>query len=145
MSSRFLELERFLKPGQTIKLSRQELAGSTEEGFDRFEERAMLSCLQRLAAIPRVEGLALSRIRGNGVLYYTIVERLGPPSSEETGQTFREIMDAVSGLGDALGEIMPGSFINLGESEKFARAARYFRTKRYQSELELLGVIQFTE
>lgn len=141
MSERKPEIAGFHNVAQTFELDRHNLASGTGEELDLSEERSLLRCLQRLAVVPQVAGLAFSRIRDSGSLYFTVIERRGLSNEKD----FKKITDAIYDFGDALGELMPGSFINLPEGENFASAEENLRSSSRASELDLLGIIQFTE
>lgn len=140
-----LESTEYIGPRITNVLSRRELAGGALGEFDQPEERSLLRCLQRISAIPHVEGLAFSRIKGSGGAYYTVVERHGVFERKDKGRAFREIISALSDFGDDLNEVLPGSFYTLAEDEEFEQAVEYFGSEDYTSELNLLSVIRFVE
>lgn len=130
--------------GHILRCSRKDLASSIEAEYTEPEEAAMLRCFQRLAAVPKVEGLALSRIKISGGLYYTVIHRqMLERGNEEAGKSLEEVFDAIHAFGDALGEVMPGSFLCLPEGKPFSNAARYLKSKRYVSELNLVGIVHF--
>lgn len=137
------EIAGLFKAGQILRLKRHDLTTETGEEFDQPEARALVRCLQRLAVIPQVEGLALSRIKVSGDLYYTVVEGCAFSNNEDAGIVFEKITDTLYELGDTLGEIMPGSFINIGERCKFASVVRHLRGKSYTGDLDPIGIIHF--
>ncbi len=137
------EIADSFKAGQILRLKRQDLATETGKEFDQPEARAFVECLQRLAVIPQVEGLALAKIKGSGHLYYTVIERHVFQNDVDAGRVFEDTTGALHTLGDVLGETMPGSFINLGERGKFASAVRCLRNKSYTADLDPIGIIHF--
>lgn len=135
------------KAGQTFKASRKEIIADSGENLER-DERAFLECLQRLAILPKIEGLALSQIKMHGGPYFTVIEieRDAFSGDEEAAQTFARATDALYDFGDAIDQIMPGSFITLNGRAPFGEAVRILkREKRRGGELDLLGILHFVE
>lgn len=142
MSEVELKFQGF-KAGDTFDASRQELAGDTGEELTQLE-RALLKCLQRLAVLPKVEGLALSQIKMHGGLYFTVIERDAFSGDAEAAQTFKGVTDALYDFGQAIDQILPGSFITLNGRAPFGRAIRILR-KEDRDELDLLGILHFVK
>lgn len=137
------EIAGLFKAGQILRLKRNDLATEAGEEFEQPEAHALVKCLKRLAAISQVEGLALANIKENGHLHYTVIERRVFQNDGEAGRVFEETTGALHELGDVLGEIMSGSFINIGGKCKFASAVRHLRSKSYTGGLDPIGIIHF--
>ncbi|MCR4305761.1 MAG: hypothetical protein NUV73_01615 [Candidatus Daviesbacteria bacterium] len=144
MNLNIIEAESSQK-GRVLRASRKKLLNDTEKKPEQPEELAMLNCLKRIAAIPTIEGLAFSRTKLSGSLYFTVIEK-GPFSEDgNAAHALHETTSAIYALGDALGEIMPGSFMRLGERSNFSSAVRFLRRKRHNTEKDILAIIHFTK
>lgn len=130
------------KKGQTCRASRQELARDNGETLTQPEERALLKCFQRLAVLPKVEGLALSQIKLHGGLYLTVIERDIFSGDEEAAQTFEGVTDALDDFGRDIDQILPDSFITLNGKTPFGAAIRILK-REDRSELDLLVILHF--
>lgn len=135
-----------LNTGGVLRVSRKEIVSNDGKEFTDPSEIALWKCLQRLAKLSVVEGLALSRIKGySGGLYSTIICKEMIPNAPETRHFFEETAQAFGDFGDAIGKILPGSVMRLPEGRAFYKAARSLRGKRRANELELLGIIHFVK
>lgn len=136
-------LEVFIA-GQTFNVSRQELAAEIGEEIAEPEGRSLLRCIQRLAALPNVEGLALSQLQLHGGLYYTVIQRDLFSDEEESIQTFELVTDALLDFGNEIKQTLPGSFINLRGKMRFNRAEKILKREN-RGELDLLGILHFID
>lgn len=78
----------------------------------------------------------------HGGLYFTVIERDESSGDAEAAQTFEGVTDALYDFGQAIDQILPGSFITLNGRAPFEKAIRVLREED-RDELDLLGILHF--